>query len=170
MVTELNPLSSGRVRLVLEPNQSLSWTGNLYVSLSLLIISLIISVVFALFGAWVVLPFALLEVILLVSIFYYINQHLRCQEVVSIDDQHVLIEKGSQRPEQIWDFCRGKVSVVVQQQNEPVDHDMVIISGDQGIVTVGEFLNNQDAKQLIKSLKRSGLRTTVQGPVVSRSF
>lgn len=170
MLTEFKPSSGRSVRLVLAPNQSLSWTGNLYVSISLLIISLFIGVVFTLWGAWVIFPFAILEVMLLLGIFYFINQGLNCQEVVSIDEALIVIEKGSFRPEQSWYFPRGKVVVVVQKHSVDGCQNGILVSGDSGLVQLGEFLSSSDSCQLLARLKSSGLVTRIQGPLVIHPF
>ena len=170
MVTELKPNSGRSVRLVLAPNQSLSWTGNLYISVSLLLVSLFIGLIFMLWGAWVIFPFALLEVFLLIGVFYFINKNLRCQEVVSIDDGSILIEKGAATPEQRWEFPRRNAVVVIQEEGTDSFHKKVLISGERGLIQVGEFLNSSDCVEMLKSLKSSGLSMRTQGPLVVYSF
>lgn len=170
MVKELEPEPGCKKRLLLMPNQSMSWSGNLLVCLPLLVISVVIGVFFMLLGAWVIFPFALLEVLLLVGLIYCVNLKLRHQQVVTVADNRVIIEKGGAHPEQKWDFNKGQLTIVVQRSPTAVHSESVMISGDRGIVTIGEFLGEEDADRLVSFLRQCGLYTCEHGPYVRVDF
>jgi len=54
---------SGERYILLKPNNSLSWRGNTYIILSITLVALIISLGFAMLGAWIIFPFSRLELL-----------------------------------------------------------------------------------------------------------
>ena len=73
-------------------NNSLSSTGRLLVFAFLFVVSVGIAAAFAYFGAWLVLPFAGLEMLVLYLAFRYIERHAADYERVAIDGDRVKIE------------------------------------------------------------------------------
>ena len=78
--------------IVLRPNNSWSWRANVLFLTAFMVLSLVISTGFLMAGAWVILPFSLLEIIIVGSCIYYsVNQCSR-QEVITVTDHEVKIE------------------------------------------------------------------------------
>ena len=77
-------------RLVLTPNRSLSWHGNVRIWAALFVLSALIATGFTLMGAWVIIPFAGLELIALACGIYLTSRECQRQEVLSIDDEDML--------------------------------------------------------------------------------
>jgi uncharacterized membrane protein len=77
--------------LVARRNNSLSSTGCNLVVGSLATISLVISLAFALRGAWMIVPFAGLEVLVVYLAFRCLERHAGDFESLSIQDDRVLI-------------------------------------------------------------------------------
>lgn len=73
-------------------NNSLSSSGRHLVFAFLLVVSVGIAAAFAYFGAWLVLPFAGLEMLVLYLAFRYIERHAADYELVAIDGDRVKIE------------------------------------------------------------------------------
>src|SRR5262245_2417002 len=92
--------ASGEFLLIARRNNSLSATGRALVLGSLVLITLAISLAFALFGAWLMLPFAGAEVGVLCIAFCYMQRHAADFESLAIKGDRVLVER--------WD--RGKMS------------------------------------------------------------
>ena len=172
MVKELEPKAGCKKRLLLTPNQSMSWAGNVLICMPMFVVSVAIGAFFMVLGAWVIFPFALLEVCLLLGIFYYVNLKLRHQQVVTVADNRVIVEKGGEQLEQKWDFSLGHLTVMIQRQQSAaaVRAESVMISGNRGIVTIGEFLGEEDAERLVCTLKQCGLCTCEHGPFVRVDF
>src|SRR6476659_4565780 len=91
---------SGEFLLIARRNNSLSPTGRALVLGSLVFISLAISLAFAFFGAWLVLPFAGAEMGALYIAFRQMQRHAADFESLAIKGDRVLVER--------WD--RGQVS------------------------------------------------------------
>jgi Integral membrane protein len=92
--------------LVLTPNRSLSWQGNLILWCAFTVLVLVIATGMALAGAWVVLPFAGLELLGLLAGLYYTSRQCHQQEVLHITPETVRLEKGLYQKECEWEMPR----------------------------------------------------------------
>jgi len=146
--------------IVVRPNQSASWELNLRVLIALGSWSLLIAVGFSWFGAWLILPFAGLEIAALFAALYFVCRKLSLRQVIGIDEHTVTIEKGFYYPIRRWQFAREHTRLVVQEKPHPWDaiglslfapgSDDVL---EVEVVEVGEFLNADDAQKLLDLLR-----------------
>ncbi|MDE1465184.1 DUF2244 domain-containing protein [Spartinivicinus poritis] len=141
----------------LKSNQSLSWRGNLQVFGGLAVLSLLIAVGFALVGAWVVLPFAGLELACLAIGLYYTAWQATRQQRIWLTIDQICIEKGHRRLEQRYVLQREWTTVQVFKRTHGVGADEVSLCYRNQIVPVGEFLNQADRALLVEHLKQNGL-------------
>jgi uncharacterized membrane protein len=100
--------------LVARRNHSLSSAGRNLVVGSFVSIALLISVGFALQGAWMILPFAGLEVLLVYLAFRSIGQHAGDFESLCIQGDRVLIERWERGTVSRHEFNRYWAQVVLQ--------------------------------------------------------
>lgn len=140
--------------IVAEPNRSASWQTNKLVLIFMCCLSGIIATGFALIGAWPILPFAGLEMLALGSALYYVCWKLRYRHVVILEDQRVLIQKGHYHPRQHWNFDRDSTSIQVTTQPHPWDAPKISLCNHGELVSLGEFLNKEDAKTLLQLLRQ----------------
>ncbi|MFC6979514.1 DUF2244 domain-containing protein [Microbulbifer taiwanensis] len=117
MVTEVGRTSYRSACILLQPNQSLSLSGNLWVFISLVAVSLGISIAFALAGAWMILPFASLELLLLAVLFGYVYLEGTRREVIRISGERVVLDccRGH-RQQSVYhrEFARDSLAVLVR--------------------------------------------------------
>ena len=84
-------------RVVIRPNRSLSWRQSMVFLGAIAVPLVLVSVVLALKGYWLILPFAGLELAgLFVCLYLVAHAGCRC-EVISIGDSVVTVEKGRER-------------------------------------------------------------------------
>lgn len=79
---------------IAKPNNSLSPKGSVYLLLSIASVSLVIAISFALMGAWLVLPFAGLELLALAYAFNYVYLHSNDFESITINGEEIVVEKS----------------------------------------------------------------------------
>ena len=106
--------------LVARRNNSLSPAGRGLVVGSLAAISLVISLAFALQGAWMILPFAGLEVLVVYLAFRCIERHAGDFESLSIQGDQVLIVRQERGEVSRYEFNRYWAQVVLQPGREVV--------------------------------------------------
>lgn len=78
--------------LVARRNNSLTSTGRFLVFVAILAVSIGIAVAFAVFGAWLILPFAGLEMLLLLLAFRHVDRHAADYERIAIGGDRVKVE------------------------------------------------------------------------------
>ena len=165
------------IQIVLRPNQSLSWHGNLIYITALGVVALIIAIGFAVIGAWGILPFSLLEILaLFIAILIYYRQSQR-QEVITISPSMLKLEWGRLKIEGTYQCERRLADFIVHHDRHPWEGPEIQIkfknihrdrdnhlatapllrttqTGDQlEDRTIGSFLNRADRLKLIKILK-----------------
>ena len=79
---------------IAKPNNSLSPKGSVCLLVSIASVSLVIALSFALLGAWLVLPFAGLELLALAYAFNYVHLHSSDFESITIDGEKIVVEKS----------------------------------------------------------------------------
>jgi len=100
--------------LVARRNNSLSPAGRSLVVGSLAAISLVISLAFALQGAWMILPFAGLEVLVVYLAFRCVERHAGDFESLSIQGDQVLIVRQERGEVSRYEFNRYWAQVVLE--------------------------------------------------------
>jgi uncharacterized membrane protein len=101
--------------LVARRNNSLSSAGRTLVLGSLLLLSFLISLVFALLGAWLILPFAGLEMLAVYAAFRCLERRSGDFERLSIRGDRVLIERRERGELTQHEFNRYWAQVVLQR-------------------------------------------------------
>lgn len=149
-VTEFSDQSRAiEFRQVARRNNSLSSTGRLLVFAFLFVVSVGIAAAFAHFGAWLVLPFAGLEMLVLYLAFRYIEHHAADYELIEIDGDRVKVERfegGNRRTEA---FSRYWAHVVVSQ-----DGSRLALRSHGRELEIGHIMSDEQRLELGRALKR----------------
>ena len=141
--------------LVLRPNNSLTWKLNLVLLLVVAGVSLSIALSFLIAGAWVILPFSLVELILLALCIHYVAKQCARQEVITISEYEVIVEMGIRKPTKKACFRRIWSKFFVRPGKRAQDPEKVVIRSHGDELELGEFLNKEDKADLIKILRRT---------------
>lgn len=139
--------------IVARPNQSASWRANLLVLLALAVPSLGAAIIFALRGAWPVLPFAGLEMLALGSALYYVNWKLHYRHVITLSEDTVRIDKGHFAPKQSWHFQRCDAGLSITATDDHRYGPEVCVHDQREKVILGDFLGREDCLALIDLLR-----------------
>ena len=141
-------------RFVVRPNCSMSWRENQILIASLAIISLGIASGFAAQGLWVILPFAGAEILFLFGVLYWCSLKTTQCEVISINSDSVLIEKGRDRAKQSHELQRAWTSVELYPPIPPKRGRLVMRSKGKEY-EVGACLTEEERKGLAQSIKHA---------------
>ncbi len=152
MVTADRLEANNTFRLTLKPNRSTSWRGNLIFLLLISTPILIIAFGFLYVGAPIILPFAGLEILIVLLASYYVYQKTNKQEIITISPEKLIIEKGKFRPETSIEFIREWAYVFVERAKHPWYPVHIVISSKGQRVPVGEFLTDDDKKIFIEKM------------------
>jgi uncharacterized membrane protein len=145
-------------KVVARPNVSLSPEGSLKLLLVLAIVMLVVSIGFMHIGAWMVMPFAGLELLALAIAFYYVNLHSADFESITIEDDRVVIEKRYYREmssavfQRYWtqvslrESIGGRHALYIGSHGKEVEFGKHLIDDEQRIVIMREL------KQKLKNI------------------
>lgn len=103
--------SAADFTFVARRNNSLSSGGRLLVVGSLAVVILAISLGFALNGAWLVFPFAGLDILVVFLAFRYVEQRAGDYECISFHDDKVVIESRGKARTESFEFNRHWIQV-----------------------------------------------------------
>ena len=125
--------------IVLKPNASWSWQANLYLLYTLMVVSLGFGIGFALLGAWVILPYSILELSVLAVCIYICVKKCNRQEVIRVEEHEVTIEKGIRSPTEAWTYHRVWARFVVKPAKHPWETVSIFIASHGKELELGGF-------------------------------
>ena len=131
-------------KIILKPNNSLSPEGTVKVLMALFVIVLLVSIGFSLIGAWLVLPFAGIEIVALAYAFYSVYLHSNDYESITIVGDEVIVEKKNDKDLTMMIFQRywAQISVRdVMQGSGKVSKRGLFISSHGKEVEFGKYLS-----------------------------
>jgi uncharacterized membrane protein len=140
-------------RIVLQPNRAISWRANRIFLLLITIITTLIASGFALLGAWLILPFAGIEILLLASLLWYVYTIHSRQEVVHFSAAEVVVEKGRREPVLKWK-CQRPWCRLNLYRSHPWYPQRLKLRCHQREIEIGEFLNENERDELRAYLRQ----------------
>ena len=155
IVTDIDHDLSAPSQFIVRRNQSLSWRGNKVFIYFMAVVSLGIAGMFALQGLWLILPFAGLEMLALTFGLYMCS--LRCldQEVITIDDRQVTIEKGRHKPRENWQLDRTWIQLELIRSPLQSHPSKLLIRSKGKETEIGKCLTNDERNSLSDSLAKA---------------
>ncbi|MGI9324452.1 MAG: DUF2244 domain-containing protein [Pseudomonadales bacterium] len=145
--------SNGRFMIVLRPNQSWTWRANVYLIASLLIVSLSIGIFFILQDFWLILPFTLTEVTLVAACLYYCVRRTHRQEVITLTQEAVILERGIRQPDEQQRFHRYFTRFFVKPPRYRGHRQTISLRCRDEETEIGSFLSEEEKQQLIQTLR-----------------
>ncbi len=149
-------VSSDGTVIVARPNNSLSQKGFFWLFAAITLIAGIVAIGMCLSGAWLVLPFAGIEILAFACAFHHVFLHYGDFERVSLVGNEVVIEKRNYKNSEKFTFERYWAKVILRNND---DGNCSIFIGSHGKeVEFGSRYMDQDqritvAKQLKQQLK-----------------
>ena len=143
------------VRIVVQPNRSLSWRGNVMLAASLALLCMGIATVYAIFGFWMVIPFAGAEVIFVSACLYWTVRRLSRQEVITVGEDTIRLEWGYRQPEQAVDLPRHWSRLQFRRDESPFDVGHLSLGAHGKHYTLGGDLGRDEKWALYTELKQA---------------
>ncbi|MFT7685747.1 MAG: putative membrane protein [Candidatus Azotimanducaceae bacterium] len=150
--SEINP-ETQTGQIVLRPNFSMTWRGNLYFLCGLSCLSLVIGLGFLVNGAWLVLPYSILEMLILAICLYSCVRKCYQQEIITLFTDEVIVEKGRFSAQERWAYPRFWSKFLVKTSKHPWQPKQVTLRSHGNEIELGSFLNEKDKTLLIEELK-----------------
>lgn len=156
--------------LVLHPNCSMSWGQTRFVIAIIATFSLLIGLFWTVVGAWVVLPFAGIEIAAVSFGLYVVSRKLHQRHVIHISDSELRIEKGRKDAEQVMNLSRQSAGISVEQARHPWDAMKITLFDREQQIEIGDFLTKGEAESLLGALQDEGLKVRGDSHTCNRDF
>jgi len=143
--------SNSNYLITLSPNSSLTGIYRIIFLASISFICVGIATVFYFFGAYLILPFAGIEIAILLIAFYLSFKWSSRKELIYISQEVVKIEKGIHKAEYLWEEFRTFTSFQIEKDANKSLRLSFRSKGDD--VIVGDFLNEGDKNILINEIR-----------------
>ena len=138
--------------IVARPNSSLTAKGRVYAVVIIAAISFAVAIGFSLIGAWLVLPFAGIELLAIGYAFYYIHCHSQDYESIVIEGDQISVEKKSYKAVSKMVFNRYWVKVLLRLT--PNGDQMLSLRSHGKEIDFGRsYMTNDQRLELAKQLK-----------------
>jgi uncharacterized membrane protein len=145
-------------KIIAKHNNSLSPKAGVKLLLALVSIVLVVSFGFAHIGAWLVLPFAGLEILAFSYAFYYIYLHSGDFESIAIEGESVVVEKRNYKEVTTMVFQRHWAQVSLREVASVggaiVKNGLFIRSHGKEIEFGKHFINDEQRALLARELKQ----------------
>lgn len=145
----------GDRQFVIRPNCSLGWRGaKRYLALQSVVV-LLAAAPMVWMGGWLVLPFAGVELLALTGAFYWVLLRLNRIEVVVMEGDRVVVQRGRRGPEERVELPRAWARVVLEKGRAELDQDRLFLRAHGRQTEVGAALTNQEKARLGEELTRA---------------
>ncbi|GAB4350968.1 MAG: hypothetical protein Kow006_14400 [Gammaproteobacteria bacterium] len=152
MVTSSVGNNAPRVEFVLRPNRSLNWKAACAAFSVFVGFTVVIAIYFASQGAWLVLPFAGAELLVLGIGLYACSLRTHTQEVVRIETDSIRIQRGRRRPSSEIHLPRAWARVVLISDTRHWYPSRLLIRSHGKSVEVGSHLVESERLHLADQL------------------
>ena len=141
-------------RIVILPNRSLSARAMVWVLTAYVGLRAVIAFAFSVAGAWMILPFAGLEAVVVVAVFYYLVCHRGNDEelVVLAEDKVNIIKRAGQSQSQ-YEFPRYWAQVSLERSRDGWYPSRLVVRSHGRMVEVGAAIRDEDKPALANEMK-----------------
>lgn len=140
---------------VIRPNRSLPVTGLFALFALVSALPLAIGVGFAMVGVWMVLPFALVEILFLGLLTWWFYRHIDDCELIVIEDERVRVRKRLGAREWRQDFPRYWARVRLEAARSPRYPSRLCIGSHGRYVDIAADINEHDRLNVAAQLRRA---------------
>lgn len=154
MVVRQQNSISGATQIVVKGNRSMSWNANVLLAASLGAVSLIFGGGIAMFGLWLVLPFAGLEFLVVLYCLGRTYRKLGYTEVISVGESTLLVESGYDAPQSSSEFSRHWTRIDFHDPESLFETGTLKLMCGGRTLELGRLLSKTEKRQLHDELQR----------------
>ncbi len=154
MLSESCDQSMSSCQFLIRPNQSLTRRGFLWIASAVFVLSMSIAIRYYILGAWLVLPFTILEMLFLATVSLLVWRHNRSYERITVDENEISIVRQNNRNRQQWKFQSYWVQVILQLDTHSWYPSRLLIRSHGRSVEVGKALTDSERKELADRIRQ----------------
>lgn len=146
-----------QTQIILSPNKSMSWETNKKILLVLFCLNMSIALAWAYMGAWMVLPFAGLEILLVGTGMYYVSWKLNFKQIITVENESLRLQKGVYFPKEEWHWPLSDTCLISVPSDYRLSAPTLSLQHLNQRIEVGDFLNREEKKQFRQHLIELGI-------------
>jgi uncharacterized membrane protein len=143
--------------ITLLPNRSATWAETRMFLFVICGTTLAIGLLWAVSGAWVVLPFSGLEAALVAYVFYRVCHATYQRQVITCSPEQVVVQFGAHFPKRSWVLERSRTHLAVIAAVHHLEGPRLNIFDADHSIELGHFLNKDDKEAALREFKKAGL-------------
>ena len=147
----------GSIVIMLTPNSSATRAQTFCFFGALSFVTLLIGLLWGLMGAWLIMPFAGLEILVLLLGLRKVLREGRWMQVITIEKERIRVEEGETYPERSWEFEQPGTYIAMYKTDVPADTIQLSLVDPYKKIALGEFLNHQDLKSVSDEMQKAGV-------------
>jgi uncharacterized membrane protein len=147
---------SDAVSVLLEPNRSSSWHQTRQIILGFSAFLLTIGMGWLIAGVWMILPFVLIDILLVSYFFYRVCEYTYQKQLIQIYPDKIQCQQGiriASKPLILKRPCYIVCDKKISRHHLPA----YSLSDDTVTISIGDFLNKEDLSELYQALTDNGL-------------
>ncbi|AWL12641.1 hypothetical protein HMF8227_02183 [Saliniradius amylolyticus] len=149
----------------MQPNRSASWRQTQYLLVAIAMVSLTIAIAWAALGFWIILPFAGLEILLLLYLGYRTCHFTYGRQQLTITNYSLDFTYRLGKRQRRYILSRPQTSVLIFKPRHSLSSDKLVLFQDGFSLPIGEWLNRDDIATLAATLKEHALPCVLQNKV-----
>ncbi len=146
-------LEAGGTSLIIRPNRSLPAAGVLTLFVAVSALALAIGVGFTLAGAWMVLPFAVFQVLVVGALCRWLHRHADDCELVVVEPQRVRIIKREGNAVSHHEFARYWVRLRWERAGGAAGTPRLLFGSHGKFVSIADHLVEAERARVARELK-----------------
>lgn len=152
MITALEAPDAPTQCWVLKPTRSMTWPEARRFLIGVAVVSFAIGGFFLVRGFPLVLPFSGIEVVAVAAAFWVVLRDGEQREVVRIEGDTVVIERGERGPKDRFEFNRPWVRVELQTSRYRYHPSRLLVAYRGSTLELGRFLNEAERRDFARIL------------------
>jgi len=159
MISVIPASASNHCQFVVRANQSMSWRQTLWFLYATYAVTGVIVIMCMYHGLWIVLPFSGLEMLVLTICLYVVSCRTSTYEVITVNQEQVIIETGRRQVRERKVFPRYWAKVALTAPPHRWYASRLVIGSHGKKVEIGRYLIEQERIDLARALAQ-----LLQGP------
>lgn len=132
----------------------MSWRANVMLASSLGAVSALFGGGIAMYGFWLVLPFAGLEFLVVIYCLGRAYKKLGYTEVISVQEATLLVETGFDKPDSVTELPKHWTRVEFDNPASAFEVGKLTLQSGRRTLEVGRLLNKEEKQKLYDELQR----------------
>lgn len=142
-------------KFVIKPNNSLLKREMVLLGGAFALVMVLLTVRLLILGFWLVVPFLLLDFMVVAAAFYLIRKKSRVHESIYIDDTELQIHHHEIRRSKSWSFDIHWVKIKLQEHEHPWEANRLLVGSHGKWIEFAGFLTDEERASLSRALKLS---------------